>query len=192
MEEDRRQLLTVIVAVLSGFGLAATCAVPFIASLQPTVETLTQATQSVKVNLSHLAPGELMVVNWQNKPVWIIRRTQAMLDNLSKIHALLRDPNSLTEQQPSYTRNEYRSLNPEYLILIGLCTHLGCSPQFKPRQGTLTPNWPGGFYCPCHGSQFDLAGRVMKNVPAPTNLKIPPYRFINEHVLIIGESPNLV
>ncbi|OJA00856.1 ubiquinol-cytochrome c reductase iron-sulfur subunit [Rickettsiella grylli] len=193
MEENRRQLFTVIVALMSGFGLAAISAVPFIASLQPTIETREQSTQSsVEVNLSHLAPGHAMVVNWENKPVWIIRRTQTMLDNLWKIHALLRDPNSLTAQQPAYARNEYRSLNPEYLILIGLCTHLGCSAQFKPIQAELSRNWPGGFYCPCHGSRFDLAGRVMKNVPAPTNLKIPPYRFINEHTLLIGENPTLV
>lgn len=192
MEEDRRQLLVIIVAIMAGFGVAAVSAVPFLASLQPSAEILAQATDPVEVDLSHLAPGESMVVAWQNKPVWIIRRTQAMLDTLPHIHSLLRDPNSLKEQQPSYARNEYRSLNPEYLIIIGLCTHLGCSPQFKPLQGELNRKWPGGLYCPCHGSKFDLAGRVMKGVPAPTNLKIPPYRFKNEHTVLIGENPRLV
>jgi ubiquinol-cytochrome c reductase iron-sulfur subunit len=191
MEEDRRHLLAVIIAIMAGFGIVAST-VPFLASLRPTAEALAQVTDPVEVNLSHLAPGESMVVAWQNKPIWIIRRTQAMLDNLPNIHSLLRDPDSLTEQQPTYARNEYRSLNPEYLILIGLCTHLGCSPQFKPMLGELNRKWPGGLYCPCHGSKFDLAGRVMKGVPAPTNLKIPPYRFINEHVVVIGENPNLV
>ncbi len=189
MEEDRRRLLAITVALMAGLGIAAS-AVPFLASWQPTAET--QTASLVEVNLSSLAPGESMLVAWQNKPVWIIRRTQAMLDNLPHIDPLLRDPDSLVEQQPPYTRNEYRSLNPEYLILIGLCTHLGCSPQFKPSLGELNRKWPGGFYCPCHGSMFDLAGRVMKGMPAPTNLRIPPYRFIDAHTLIIGEDPRLV
>ncbi|WP_342147572.1 ubiquinol-cytochrome c reductase iron-sulfur subunit [Rickettsiella endosymbiont of Aleochara curtula] len=191
MEENRRHLLAVIITIMAGFGIAAS-AIPFLASLQPTAETLALAIDPIEVDLTHLAPGESMVVAWQNKPVWIIRRTQAMLDNLSNIHSLLRDPDSLTEQQPAYARNEYRSLNPEYLILIGLCTHLGCSPLFKPMLGELNRKWPGGLYCPCHGSKFDLAGRVMKGVPAPTNLKIPPYRFIDEHTVVIGENPRLV
>jgi ubiquinol-cytochrome c reductase iron-sulfur subunit len=191
MEEDRRHLLAIIITIMVGFGIAKS-SIPFLVSLQPTTETLAQATDSVEVDLTHLAPGESMVVAWQNKPIWIIRRTQAMLDNLSNIHSLLRDPDSSTEQQPFYARNEYRSLNPEYLILIGLCTHLGCSPQFKPMPGELNSKWPGGLYCPCHGSKFDLAGRVMKGVPAPINLKIPPYRFINMHTVVIGENPNLV
>ncbi len=191
MEENRHHLLAVIITIMAGFGIAAS-AIPFLASLQPTAETLALAIDPIEVDLTHLAPGESMVVAWQNKPVWIIRRTQAMLDNLSNIHSLLRDPDSLTEQQPAYARNEYRSLNPEYLILIGLCTHLGCSPLFKPMLGELNRKWPGGLYCPCHGSKFDLAGRVMKGVPAPTNLKIPPYRFIDEHTVVIGENPRLV
>lgn len=190
MEEDRRQLLAILIAIMAGFGIAAS-SIPFLASLQPTAETLAQANDAVEVNLTHLVPGESMVVAWQNKPIWIIRRTQAMLDNLSNIHSLLRDPDSLIEQQPSYARNEYRSLNPEYLIVIGLCTHLGCSPQFKPP-GELNRKWPGGLYCPCHGSKFDLAGRVMKGVAASINLKVPPYRFINAHTVLIGENPNLV
>lgn len=191
MEEDRHRFLTITVVLMAGLGIAAS-AIPFLASWQPSAETLQKTTSSVEVNLNHLAPGESMVVAWQSKPIWIIRRTQAMLDNLPHIDSLLRDPNSLVEQQPAYTRNEYRSLNPEYLILIGLCTHLGCSPQFKPSLGELNHKWPGGFYCPCHGSMFDLAGRVMKGMPAPTNLKIPPYRFVDAHTLVIGEEPELV
>lgn len=191
MEEDRRHLLSFIIAIMAGLGIAVST-IPFLVSLLPTAKTLAQTTCPVEVDLSHLAPGESTVVTWQNKPIWIIRRTQAMLDNLPNIHSLLRDPDSLIEQQPNYAQNEYRSLNPEYLILIGLCTHLGCSPQFKPLLGALNRKWPGGFYCPCHGSKFDLAGRVMKGVPAPTNLKVPPYRFLNEHTVLIGEDPNLV
>ena len=191
MEEDRRRFLAITIALMAGFGIAASV-IPFLASWQPSAETLEQIISPVEVDLSNLAPGGSMVVAWQNKPIWIIRRTQAMLDNLPSIDPLLRDPNSLVEQQPAYTRNEYRSLNPEYLILIGLCTHLGCSPQFKPSAGELNRKWPGGFYCPCHGSMFDLAGRVMKGMPAPTNLRVPPYRFIDAHTLVIGEAPELV
>lgn len=191
MEEDRRRLLVIMVALMSGIGVAAS-AVPFLSSWQPNTELLAETMAPVEVDLSKLAPGGSMVVAWQNKPVWIIRRTQAMLDKLPNIHPLLKDPDSLTAQQPSYTQNEYRSLNPEYLILIGLCTHLSCMPQYKPCQGELNQKWPGGFYCPCHGSMFDLAGRVMKNVPASTNLKIPPYRFVNAHTVMIGENPELV
>lgn len=191
MEEDRRHLLSFIIAIMAGIGVVAGT-IPFSVSLMPTSETLAKTTHPVEVDLSHLAPGESMVVAWQNKPIWIIRRTQTMLDNLPNIHSLLRDPNSFIPQQPKYAQNEYRSLNPEYLILIGLCTHLGCSPQFKPLLGELNRKWPGGFYCPCHGSKFDLAGRVMIGVPAPTNLKVPPYRFLNEHTVLIGEDPSLV
>lgn len=191
MEKDRRHFLVIIIAIMAGFGITAT-SIPFLASLLPTAETLAQANESVEVDLTYLAPGESMVVAWQNKPIWIIRRTQAMLDKLSNIHSLLRDPDSLTEQQPIYARNEYRSLNPEYFIVVGLCTHLGCSPQFKPLAGELNSQWPGGLFCPCHGSKFDLAGRVMKGVAAPINLKIPPYRFINAHTVVIGENPNLI
>ena len=133
-----------------------------------------------------------MVVAWQNKPIWIIHRTQLMLDTLSQIHSSLRDPNSLVKQQPDYVRNEYRSLNPEYFIVVGICTHLGCSPQYKPQAGELNAKWPGGFFCPCHGSTFDLAGRVMKGVPAPINLEVPPYRFINSHTILLGDDPEIV
>lgn len=190
MEEDRRYFLAIIIALMSGIGMVAS-AIPFIASWQPNTEVLAQAISPVEVDLSNLAPGESMTITWQNKPIWIIRRTQAMLDNLPSLHPLLRDPDSLIKQQPSYAQNEYRSLNPEYLILIGLCTHLSCIPQYKPCQGDLNCKWAGGFYCPCHGSMFDLAGRVMKGVPAPTNLRVPPYRFINAHTIMIGENPRL-
>lgn len=191
MEEDRRRFLTIIISVMSGISIIGGV-IPFLASWQPNITVLEATSSPIEVDISNLAPGEAMVVAWQNKPIWIVRRTQAMLDKLTKIHSQLRDPDSLTTQQPYYARNEYRSINPEYLVLIGLCTHLNCSPQYKPCQGELNRQWPGGFYCPCHGSMFDLAGRVMKNVPAPTNLKVPPYRFINAHTLVIGENPKLI
>jgi ubiquinol-cytochrome c reductase iron-sulfur subunit len=190
MEEDRRRFLTIITTLMAGFGLASSV-VPFLNSWKPNPNKLAK-TASLEVDLQPLALGESMVVAWQNKPIWIIRRTQAMLDKLSKIHTLLRDPNSLINQQPAYLRNEYRALNPEYFIVIALCTHLGCSPQYKPQPGELNTTWPGGFFCPCHGSTFDLAGRVMKGAPAPINLEIPPYRFINSHTILIGENPERV
>jgi ubiquinol-cytochrome c reductase iron-sulfur subunit len=142
----------------------------------------------VQVDLSKLEPGQQVTVAWQGKPVWIIRRTKTMLEQLALDEALLRDPNSLVDQQPEYAKNRYRSINPEYLVLIGICTHLGCSPKYTPEVNELGPHWPGGFFCPCHGSTFDLAGRVFKGVPAPINLQVPPYKFISEHVIVIGEE----
>lgn len=190
MEEDRRRFLTLITTLMAGFGLANST-IPFLKAWKPNPDYLAK-TATLEVNLQSLTLGESMVVAWQNKPVWIIYRTQAMLDRLSKIHSLLRDPNSLVNQQPAYLRNEYRSLNPEYFVVIGLCTHLGCSPYYKPQPGELSAEWPGGFFCPCHGSTFDLAGRVMKAVPAPINLEIPPYRFTNSHTILIGKDPESV
>ncbi len=189
LEEDRRRFLSIITTLTAGFGLTASI-IPFISAWKPNPNKLIKAAP-LKVDLRLLAPGEAMVVGWQNKPIWIIHRTQAMLDSLSRSHTLLRDPNSLVKQQPAYLRNEYRSLNPEYFVVIGLCTHLGCSPQYKPA-GELNAKWLGGFFCPCHGSTFDLAGRVMKGVPAPINLEVPSYRFINAYTLLIGEDPELV
>ncbi len=189
MEEDRRRFLSWLTALMAGIGVAAS-AIPFLSAWKPKLCHVKP--EFLSVDLKSLAPGESMVVAWQNKPIWIIRRTQAMLDTLPRMHALLRDPNSLVKQQPHYVRNEYRSLNPEYFVVIGICTHLGCSPQYKPQPGELNATWPGGFYCPCHGSTFDLAGRVMKGVPAPINLEIPPYRFLDAHTILLGENPMLL
>ncbi len=190
MEDDRRRFLSIVTTLMAGIGIAAST-IPFLSAWKPTPNKIKE-TASLEVDLEALASGESMVVAWQNKPIWIIHRTQTMLDTLSQVRPLLRDPNSLVNQQPRYAKNEYRSLNPEYLIVIGLCTHLGCSPLYKPQRGELNSQWPGGFFCPCHGSTFDLAGRVMKGVPAPINLEIPPYRFINAHTIVIGEDPELV
>lgn len=189
MEREWR-FLSIAIALMAGVGIAGSMT-PFISAWKPNPSKLAEYSL-LEVDLTALSPGKSMVVAWQNKPVWIIRRTQAMLDTLSHIHSLLRDPNSLTQQQPNYLQNEYRAINPEYFVVIGLCTHLGCSPQYKPQPGELNPTWPGGFYCPCHGSLFDLAGRVMKGVPAPLNLKVPPYRFINAHTILLGEDPKIV
>ncbi len=186
IDEDRRQFLLKTTCVLGGIG--ALCALtPFVASWLPSAKAQAEGAP-VHVDLSKLEPGEQAVVEWRGKPVWIIRRTKEMLQRLSQGSSRLRDPNSVTRQQPPYAKNEFRSINPEYLVLIGICTHLGCSPKYKPNLGDLGPDWPGGFFCPCHGSTFDLSGRVFKDVPAPINLEVPPYYFIDQHTLVIGED----
>jgi ubiquinol-cytochrome c reductase iron-sulfur subunit len=142
----------------------------------------------VLVDVSHLKSGQQMTVLWRRKPVWIIHRTVEMLSRLSESNALLRYPESKVLQQPSYATNSYRSIKPEYLVLVGICTHLGCTPLYKPNQCDASTTVCGEFYCPCHGSRFDLAGRVFKQAPAPINLEVPPYRFIDEHLIEIGEA----
>lgn len=185
-DEDRRRFLLKSTCVLGGVG--ALCALtPFVTSLLPSAKAKALGAP-VEVDLSKMEPGEQAVVAWRGKPVWIIRRTKEMLGSLKGDESQLRDPQSLVQQQPEYAKNQYRSINPEYLVLIGICTHLGCSPKYKPQLKELGPDWPGGFFCPCHGSTFDLAGRVFKGVPAPINLEVPPYRFINAHTILIGED----
>lgn len=184
IDEEKRHFLLTATGIIGGVGVA--CALtPFIASWLPSAKA-EAAGAPVEVDLSKLEPGQQATVEWRGKPVWIIRRTKAMLANLAQHDGELRDPASLVEQQPLYAKNPYRSINPEYLVLVGVCTHLGCSPKYTPEMHELGPQWVGGFFCPCHGSTFDLAGRVFKGVPAPINLEVPPYRFINEHVIVIG------
>ena len=142
----------------------------------------------VEVNIGRMEPGQQVTVEWRGKPVWIIKRTDTMLNQLLQHEASLRDPDSRVEQQPEYAKNRNRSIKPEYLVLIGICTHLGCSPKYVPTLGELGANWPGGFYCPCHGSTFDMAGRVFKGVPAPSNLEVPPYSYLSDDVIIIGQD----
>ncbi len=185
-DEERRQFLLKASGVLGGVG--ALCALtPFVSSWLPSVKARALGAP-VEVDLSRIEPGQQATVEWQGSPVWIIRRTKAMLASLQTVTPDLRDPNSLVDQQPEYAKNRYRSIKPEYLVLVGICTHLGCSPKFTPNLQELGPSWPGGFYCPCHGSTFDLAGRVFKGVPAPINLRVPPYKFLSEHVILIGEE----
>ncbi|WP_058463234.1 ubiquinol-cytochrome c reductase iron-sulfur subunit [Legionella adelaidensis] len=186
IDEERRRFLLKTTSVVGGVG--ALCALtPFVSSWSPSAKAQA-AGAPVQVDLSKLEPGQQITVEWRGRPVWIVRRTEEMLKNLAGHNDQLRDPDSLVEQQPEYAKNKYRSLKPEYLVLIGICTHLGCSPKYKPFEKELGPDWPGGFYCPCHGSMFDLAGRVYKSVPAPINLEVPPYRFISDHEIIIGED----
>jgi ubiquinol-cytochrome c reductase iron-sulfur subunit len=186
IDKQRRQFLLTATGVLGGIG--AVCALtPFVSSWLPSAKA-EAAGAPVEVDLSKLEPGQQATVEWRGRPVWIIRRTKAMLAQLPGSEDQLRDPQSLVEQQPTYAKNRHRSIKPEYLVLVGICTHLGCSPKYTPQVNELGPNWRGGFYCPCHGSTFDLAGRVFKGVPAPINLEVPPYRFVNDHVIIIGED----
>lgn len=182
----RRRFLTTTTAVLGGIGVAYVT-VPFISSWEPSAQAQA-AGAPIEVDISKLQMGQQVTVAWRGKPVWVIRRSEAMLQELPKLDNELRDPFSHEPQQPEYAQNEYRSIKPEYFVAVGLCTHLGCIPTYRPDVGSVSPHWMGGFFCPCHGSAFDLAGRVFKDVPAPTNLVIPPYYYVSDTVLLIGES----
>jgi len=184
--EQRRRFLIASACALGGVGALCTLT-PFISSWMPSAAALA-AGKPVQVDLSGLEPGQQMTVEWQGKPVWIIRRTPEMIAHLNAHIDSLRDPDSRVDQQPAYARNACRSIKPEYLVLVGVCTHLGCSPKYKPTEQALGPDWPGGFYCPCHGSRFDLSGRVFKSMPAPINLEVPPYRYLSDHLIVIGED----
>jgi len=182
----RRCFLMRATTTLGGLGLAAT-SIPFVSYWLPSADT-EAAAGPVTVDLSPLKPGEQLTVAWQGKPVWVIRRTPEMLDTLPKLNDFLRDPFSSEDQQPAYAKNIARAINPEYFVAVGVCTHLGCIPTYRPDPGSISPSWLGGFYCPCHGSMYDLAGRVYKNVPAPLNLVIPSYTYQNDHTVVIGED----
>jgi ubiquinol-cytochrome c reductase iron-sulfur subunit len=184
----RRHFLTVATLVTGGAGVVAT-AVPFVASFQPSARAQALGAP-VEFDISKLEIGALAKVEWRGRPIYILRRSEEMLASLNKDESMLRDPTSEESVQPSYAMNQYRSVRPAYLVLEGVCTHLGCAPmpRFEVAPADLGPSWPGGFYCPCHGSRFDLAGRVFQGVPAPTNLTVPPYRFVNDSTLLIGSD----
>ncbi|MDH3915211.1 MAG: ubiquinol-cytochrome c reductase iron-sulfur subunit [Chromatiales bacterium] len=192
MSEDvdlsRRHFLGVATAVTGGVG-AVFAATPFLASWQPSARAQALGAP-VEVDIGKLEPGALLKVEWRGKPVWILRRTDVMLERVRETDAEVRDPASEQPQQPEYARNEYRAIKPEILIVVGSCTHLGCSPieRFDLAPADLGPDWRGGFYCPCHGSKFDLSGRVYKGVPAPLNLPVPPHRYLSDSVILIGSD----
>ena len=189
VDVGRRRFLTGTTVVIGGLG-AAVASVPFIASFQPSAKAKAIGAP-VSVDISKIEPGQRITQKWRGQPVWIVRRTSAMLDTLKALDAdTLRDPGSEESSQPGYATNAWRSSREEYLVLVGLCTHLGCSPSFVPEAGgeALGNDWIGGFFCPCHGSKFDLAGRVYKGVPAPTNLIVPPYRYETDTQVVIGED----
>jgi len=183
----RRQWLIATVGL--GGALTLTSLTPFVSSLMPS-ERAKAAGAPVEVDIGKLAPGEMMIVEWRGKPVWILHRTPEMLAALKKAEPNLLDPNSEKQQQPAYASNEFRSRKPELLVAVGICTHLGCSPSkaFTAGDPLLGADWPGGFLCPCHGSTFDFSGRVFKNKPAPSNLEIPPYTYLSDTRLIIGSD----
>lgn len=182
----RRRALVASTTVLGGIGIAV-ATVPFIASMLPS-ERAKAAGAPVEADIGKLEPGTLLTIEWQGKPVWILRRTERMLRLLGAGDQQLSDPQSEVPQQPAYCKNSARSIKPEYLVSLGLCTHLGCVPGFRPdiAPADLGPTWRGGFYCPCHGSKFDLAGRVYRGAPAPTNLIVPRHSYTSKFGLIIG------
>jgi ubiquinol-cytochrome c reductase iron-sulfur subunit len=183
VDPKRRRFLSAATSAVGGVGVIAV-AWPFVSSMQPSARA-EAAGAPVEVNLTKIEPGQLIRQEWRGKPVWIVRRTESMLASLDKIEPQLKDPESkVATQQPPYAQNQYRAIKPQYLVLIGICTHLGCSPTFQPK--ATPPEWLGGFFCPCHGSRFDLAGRVFKNVPAPINLEVPPYKYLSEARILIG------
>jgi len=187
--ETRRRFLVRATTVVGAAGLSAV-SWPFIASMNPS-EKARMAGAPVSIDFSKIEPGRQVTVEWRQQPVWILHRTDAMLQSMNTPRhlKLLRDPDSeVSSQQPTYAQNTWRSLHPEHLVVIGICTHLGCVPSFRPEVSPqdLGADWIGGYFCPCHGSRFDLAGRVFKGVPAPTNLVIPTYRYVSESVIEIG------
>jgi ubiquinol-cytochrome c reductase iron-sulfur subunit len=186
--DKTRRTLVAATSVVGG-AAAIGAAVPFAASMWPS-ERARAAGAPVDAEIATMQPGELRIFEWRGKPVWVIRRSKEMIDSLKAVVPQLTDPESRSSDQPQYAKNEYRSAKPEFMVMEGVCTHLGCSPQLKPAEAKaeMGADWVGGFYCPCHGSKFDYAGRVFRGAPAPTNLPVPPYTFVSDGQLVIGED----
>lgn len=185
LNNGRRRFLTATTAVVGGLGAVAV-AVPFIKSWNPSAKAKA-AGAPVEVDISKLEEGQLIRVEWRGKPVWVVRRSKAILDGLKTHDDLLRDPKSAEPQQPDYAQNGYRSIKPEYFVAVGICTHLGCSPSYLPDSfSEQVQGVSSGFFCPCHGSKFDMAGRVFQGVPAPLNLVIPKYMYLSDTRMVIG------
>jgi ubiquinol-cytochrome c reductase iron-sulfur subunit len=186
---DRTRRNLVVATATAGGAAAVVAAVPFAASMLPS-ERAKALGAPVEADLSAMKPGELQILEWRGKPVWILRRTPEMLEGIKKSADRVTDPESKVPLQPEYAKNEFRSLKPDIAVLVGVCSHLGCSPQFKglEAKGEMGSDWVGGFYCPCHGSKFDFAGRVYKGAPAPVNLEVPPYTFVSDTTILIGED----
>ena len=182
-DNNRRRFLTAATLVVGAVGAGAV-AVPFLSTWSPSARAKT-AGAPVQADIGKLEPGQQIVVKWRGKPVWVVRRDNAALETLPEVDGELRDPKSNESIQPEYAKNEYRSRKPETLIMVGICTHLGCSPTYVPE---ITADFKGGFFCPCHGSKFDFAGRVYQGVPAPTNLTVPPHYYVSDSVIVIGED----
>jgi len=184
VDNSRRRFLTTATVVVGAVG-TVTAAVPFVLSWSPSARARS-AGAPIEANIGKMELGQQIIFKWQGKPVWVVRRDSKALATLPKMTDNLRDPGSEESIQPEYAVNEYRSIKPEYLVVVGICTHLGCSPKYRPN--LIEADFLGGFFCPCHGSKFDLAGRVVKGVPAPTNLTIPPYYYIDDGRILIGED----
>ena len=187
VNSGRRKFLTAATSAVGVAGVVGV-AVPFLGSWNPSAKAKA-AGAPVKADISKLEPGQMVVVEWRGKPVYVMHRTPEQVEDLSKLNDSLKDPNSDISAQPAYISGDARSLRPEILVIVGLCTHLGCAPKFRPEVGAADlggDDWLGGFFCPCHGSKFDLAGRVYSGVPASTNLEVPPYSFEGDSVLVIG------
>ena len=189
---NRRKFLTNLTQVMGGVG-GIFAVIPFLSTMSPS-EKAKSAGAPIEIDISNLRPGAYKVVEWRGKPVWVVRRTPEMIENTLEENDILSDPKSLEDHQPSYTENKYRSIDPEYLVLLGVCTHLGCSPLYKPnsKSAELGLDWKGGFFCPCHGSKFDLSGRVHSGMPAPYNLEVPPYYFASKDKIVIGKDGDSV
>ena len=188
VDASKRRFLTAATTVVGAVGTAYLL-VPFISAWNPSAKARA-AGAPVEADISKLEPGQMMTVEWRGKPIWIVHRTEQNLKDLPTLNDQLLDPNSEMPQQPEYCKNEYRSRKPKYLVAVGICTHLGCSPTYRPEiaPADLGPEWKGGYFCPCHGSRFDLAARVYQGVPAPKNLEIPPYYYLSETRILVGED----
>ncbi len=182
----RRKYLTIATSIMSGIGIGF-ASIPFITSWLPSAKAKALGAP-IEIDTSNIEEGQKVTLDWRGQPIFIIKRSKKTIENLKTLNEKLRDPNSKEEQQPSYTKNIQRSIKSEIFVVIGICTHLGCVPLYKPKNGSVDSSWIGGFFCPCHGSKFDLAGRVFKGVPAPCNLVIPPHKYLNEKILRIGED----
>lgn len=183
VDNSRRRFLTVATSVVGGVG-AVIAVVPFLSTWNPSAKAKS-AGAPVDADIGKLENGQQIIVKWRGKPVWIVRRSEEALATLKGVTPKLSDPESNDSDQPDYAKNEARSIKPEYLVVVGICTHLGCSPSYRPE---ITADLPGGFFCPCHGSTFDISGRVFSGVPAPTNLVIPPHYYVSETVILIGKD----
>jgi len=191
MARTRRDFLQMVNLATASIGAAA-IAWTFIDYMNPSADVIA-AGAPMDIDISKVAAGQQIIIRWRGRPILIVNRTPPALKTLqdNSLISRLSDPRSEADQQPPYARNWHRSIKPEYAVLVGICTHLGCLPSYKPKPSDSdpAPNWPGGYFCPCHGSKYDLAGRVYTGVPAPYNLPVPPYHFVNDHVLRIGENP---
>ncbi|MBP6103973.1 MAG: ubiquinol-cytochrome c reductase iron-sulfur subunit [Gammaproteobacteria bacterium] len=186
IDTERRRFLVSAASLIGGVG-AACAAFPFLASFAPSIRARALGAP-VEVDITKIEPGQKITVSWRGQPVFIVRRTPQSLADLQALAPKLRDPLSKESVQPAYAANLDRSIKPEILVLIGICTHLGCVPLYKPTPGTVEAGWEGGFFCPCHGSKYDMSGRVYKGVPAPLNLAVPPYQYLKDTLLLIGDD----